>query len=105
MFAEGTDNVPFVREEMFDPVVMSAPAVKDTDEVTAQMNDALCGLPGEVFAVDCARAHRVANLAAGSVWAKGYNTLSQGSSSRGHKHFGKSRGTLCKRSRRTRGRR
>lgn len=88
VFADCTDDMPFVREEVFGPV-MSVLTFRDTDEVVARANDTLYGLSGGVFTADFARAHRVANaLQAGSVWINDYNTLPAEVPFGGYKHSG-----------------
>jgi len=73
VFADCTDDMRFVREEIFGPVMAVLPF--DTEEeVLQRANDTPFGLSGAVFTQDLTRAHRVANaLEAGSIWINDYN--------------------------------
>ncbi|BAF87182.1 betaine aldehyde dehydrogenase [Azorhizobium caulinodans ORS 571] len=73
IFADCTDDMPNVREEIFGPV-MSVLAFEDEAEVVARANDTAFGLAAGVFTADLARAHRViAQLEAGTCWINQYN--------------------------------
>ncbi|MCB9947488.1 MAG: betaine-aldehyde dehydrogenase [Rhodospirillaceae bacterium] len=73
VFADCTDDMGFVREEIFGPVMAVLPFTTET-EVLARANATEFGLSGAVFTRDFARAHRVANaLQAGTVWINDYN--------------------------------
>ncbi len=73
VFADCTDDMAFVREEIFGPVMAVLPFATE-DEVLARANATDFGLAGAVFTRDFARAHRVANaLQAGTVWINDYN--------------------------------
>jgi len=73
VFAECTDEMEIVREEIFGPV-MSVLAFEDEDEVVARANATPYGLAAGVFTNDLTRAHRVAAaLEAGTVWINAYN--------------------------------
>lgn len=88
VFADCTDDMRFVREEVFGPV-MSVLTFKDTDEVIERANNTHYGLSGGVFTGDFARAHRVASaLQAGSVWINDYNLLPPEVPFGGYKHSG-----------------
>ncbi len=73
VFAGCTDDMQFVREEIFGPV-MAVLAFDSEDEVVGRANDTVYGLAAGVFTTDLARAHRVAaELEAGTVWINTYN--------------------------------
>jgi betaine-aldehyde dehydrogenase len=73
IFADCTDNMTIVREEIFGPV-MSVLTFKDEDDVVARANATKFGLAAGVFTRDLARAHRVAaRLEAGICWINNYN--------------------------------
>ena len=74
IFADCADDMKFVREEIFGPV-LSALKFSSEDEAVARANATDYGLSGGVFTSDFARAHRVAEaLQAGSVWINDYNS-------------------------------
>ncbi len=73
VFADCTDDMPFVQEEVFGPLMAILP-FDDEAEVLQRANNTDFGLSGAVFTQDFARAHRVANkLQAGVVWINDYN--------------------------------
>lgn len=73
VFADCADDMPFVRDEVFGPL-MSVLSFDDEDNAVERANRTHFGLSGAVFTGDFARAHRVANrLQAGSVWINDYN--------------------------------
>ncbi|WP_416897239.1 MAG: betaine-aldehyde dehydrogenase [Minwuia sp.] len=73
VFADCTDDMVFVREEIFGPVMAVLPFEQE-DEVVNRANATPFGLAGAVFTTDFARAHRIANaLQAGTVWINDYN--------------------------------
>ena len=73
VFASCGDDLAFVREEVFGPL-MSVLPFESEDEVVARANDTDFGLSGAVFTKDISRAHRVANrIQAGIVWINDYN--------------------------------
>ncbi len=88
VFADATDDMVFVREEVFGPLMAVLPF--DTEEeVIARANDTPYGLSGAVFTSDFARANRVANsIEAGSVWINDYNYLPASVPFGGYKHSG-----------------
>ena len=68
VFADCTDDMPNVREEIFGPV-MSVLKFSSEDEVIARANDTKFGLAAGVFTKDFSRAHRViAAMEAGICW-------------------------------------
>jgi betaine-aldehyde dehydrogenase len=88
VFADCTDDMVFVREEIFGPVMAVLP-FRDEDEVLARANDTDYGLSGAVFTSDFARAHRVANaIEAGIVWINDYNVTPPNVPFGGAKHSG-----------------
>ena len=73
IFADCTDDMSFVQEEIFGPVMAVLPFDSE-DEVLARANATPYGLSGAVFTLDFARAHRVAAaIEAGIVWINDYN--------------------------------
>jgi betaine-aldehyde dehydrogenase len=73
VFANCTDDMRIVREEIFGPV-MALMSFEDEAEVLARANDTDFGLSAGVFTRDLTRAHRViAKLEAGTCWINNYN--------------------------------
>lgn len=73
IFAECTDDMAFVREEVFGPV-MAVLSFGSEDEVVARANDTEFGLAAGIFTKDLSRGHRVAaRLEAGTLWINTYN--------------------------------
>jgi betaine-aldehyde dehydrogenase len=73
VFAECTDDMVIVREEIFGPV-MSVLRFTDEQEVIARANNTRFGLAAGVFTNNLARGHRVvAALEAGTCWINSYN--------------------------------
>jgi betaine-aldehyde dehydrogenase len=73
IFAECTDDMKIVREEIFGPV-MAVLRFSDEEEAVTRANDTSFGLAAGVFTRDLARAHRVASrLEAGICWINNYN--------------------------------
>jgi len=73
IFADCTDDMEFVTEEVFGPL-MSVLRFKTEDEALQRANATRFGLAGAVFTKDFSRAHRVANkIQAGIVWINDYN--------------------------------
>jgi betaine-aldehyde dehydrogenase len=68
VFADCSDDMKIVREEIFGPV-MSMLAFADEDDVIARANDTLYGLAAGVVTENLSRAHRVIHrLEAGICW-------------------------------------
>jgi len=75
VYADCTDDMEFVTDEVFGPL-MSVLPFDTEDEVVERANATPYGLSAAVFSSDFARANRVANaLQAGSVWINDYGTL------------------------------
>jgi len=73
VFADCTDEMTIVQEEIFGPV-MSVLRFTDESEVIARANNTPFGLAAGVFTQDLARGHRVvAALEAGTCWINNYN--------------------------------
>jgi betaine-aldehyde dehydrogenase len=73
IFAECTDDMTIVREEIFGPV-MSVLRFRDEAEAVRRANGTKFGLAAGLFTRDLARAHRVAaKLEAGMCWINNYN--------------------------------
>jgi betaine-aldehyde dehydrogenase len=73
IFADCTDDMEFVQEEVFGPL-LSIMSFTDEDDVLERANDTDFGLSGAVFTQNFSRAHRVANkIQAGIVWINEYN--------------------------------
>ncbi len=73
IFADCSDDMAIVREEMFGPV-MSVLVFDEEEEVVARANDTPFGLAAGVMTGDLSRAHRMAAaLQAGVVWINAYN--------------------------------
>ncbi|MDX1448825.1 MAG: betaine-aldehyde dehydrogenase [Acidimicrobiia bacterium] len=73
VFDQASDDMQFVREEIFGPV-MAVLSFTSEDEVVARANDTVYGLAAGIFTNDLTQAHRVAAaLAAGVVWINSYN--------------------------------
>ncbi len=73
VFADCTDDMTIVNEEIFGPV-MAMLAFDTEDEVVARANATPYGLAAGIFTRDVSRAHRVAaRLEAGTIWVNTYN--------------------------------
>ncbi len=73
IFADCTDDMPIVREEIFGPVMCLLP-FDDEAEVVRRANATPFGLAAGLFTRDLARGHRVAAaLQAGICWINTYN--------------------------------
>lgn len=73
--ADCTDDMRFVREEVFGPL-MSVLPFETEEEVLQRANGTEFGLAGAVFTRDFSRANRVANqIQSGSVWINSYHIL------------------------------
>jgi betaine-aldehyde dehydrogenase len=75
VFADCTDEMEFVTDEVFGPLMAVLPFDTE-DEVVERANATPYGLSAAVFSSDFARANRVANaMQAGAVWINDYGTL------------------------------
>lgn len=73
VFANCSDAMAIVREEIFGPV-LSVLAFDEEEEAVARANDTPYGLAAGVFTRNLARGHRVvARLQAGTCWINNYN--------------------------------
>lgn len=73
IFANCTDDMKIVREEIFGPV-LSMLTFDTEEEAIERANNTRFGLAAGVFTTDIRRAHRVANqLKAGICWINNYN--------------------------------
>jgi betaine-aldehyde dehydrogenase len=88
IFSECSDDMSFVREEVFGPL-MSVLSFNSENEALDRANNTQFGLSGAVFTKDFSRAHRVANrLQAGSVWINDYNVTPPQAPFGGYKQSG-----------------
>ena len=75
VFADATDDMTFVTDEVFGPL-MAVLAFDTEEEAVERANNTIYGLSGAVFSENFARAHRVADqIQAGTVWINDYNNL------------------------------
>ncbi len=73
VFADCSDDMTIVQDEIFGPV-MSVLAFDSESEVVSRANSTSMGLAAGVFTRDISRAHRVvAELQAGTCWINNYN--------------------------------
>jgi len=88
VFADCTDDMSFVTDEVFGPLMAVLP-FDDEAEVVARANATDYGLAGAVFSSDISRANRVANaIQAGYVWINDYGTMPATVPFGGYKHSG-----------------
>ena len=88
VFADCTDDMAFVTDEVFGPLMAVLPFDHD-DEVIRRANDTDFGLAGAVFSSDVTRANRIANsIEAGFVWINDYGTMPASVPFGGLKHSG-----------------
>ncbi|MHA7879210.1 MAG: betaine-aldehyde dehydrogenase [Saccharospirillum sp.] len=88
VFADCTDDMPQVREEIFGPV-MSVLIFTDEAEVIQRANDTHYGLAAGVFTQNLQRAHRVIHqLQAGICWINAYGNSPAEMPVGGFKHSG-----------------
>ncbi len=88
IFADCTDQMTIVREEIFGPVV-SLLTFKDEDEAIARANDTVYGLAAGVWTNNLGRAHRVAGrLQAGTIWVNCYMELDNSMGFGGYRQSG-----------------
>lgn len=88
IFVECKDNMEFVQEEVFGPV-LSLLSFSAEDEVIARANNTDYGLAAGVFTNDIKRGHRVVDqLEAGICWINTYNLTPLEIPFGGYKHSG-----------------
>ncbi len=88
VFADCRDDMSFVQEEVFGPL-MSVLKFDNEEAVVTRANRTRFGLAAGVFTRDFARAHRVAHrLQAGIVWINQYNLTPAEVPFGGYKHSG-----------------
>ena len=88
VFADCEDDMSFVREEVFGPL-MSVLIFDDEEEALRRANNTDFGLAAGVFCGDFSRAHRIAQqLQAGMVWINEYNITPPEAPFGGTKHSG-----------------
>ncbi len=88
VFADCSDDQPFVRDEVFGPL-MSVLRFETDEEAVSRANATPYGLSGAVFTRNFARAHRIANaLQSGIVWINDYNVTPAGVPFGGYKDSG-----------------
>ena len=88
VFADCTDDMQIVREEIFGPV-MALLSFREEEEVIARANATHYGLAAGVFTRDLNRAHRVAaRLQAGMCWINSYGVYNMHMPAGGFKQSG-----------------
>jgi aldehyde dehydrogenase (NAD+) len=75
MFAETTQDMQIVKEEIFGPVV-AAQSFEDLEDLVAKANDTNYGLSAGIWTSDISKAHTVARrIKAGTVWINCFNAF------------------------------
>ncbi|MDO6581535.1 betaine-aldehyde dehydrogenase [Photobacterium sp. 2_MG-2023] len=88
IFADCTDDMPQVKEEIFGPV-MSVLRFSDEDEVIRRANDTDYGLAAGIFTQNLSRAHRlIARIEAGICWINTWGGSPAEMPVGGYKHSG-----------------
>jgi aldehyde dehydrogenase (NAD+) len=88
VFADVTDDMVIVKEEIFGPVVVVLP-FDTVEEVIERANNTPYGLAAGVWTKDIKVAHKVANkLKAGTVWINDYNLEDPAAAFGGYKQSG-----------------
>jgi betaine-aldehyde dehydrogenase len=88
IFADCKDDMEFVQQEVFGPLMSVMPFVSE-NEAVERANNTNFGLSGAVFSSDFNKAHRVANqIQAGMVWINDYNITPPEVPFGGYKHSG-----------------